>query len=79
MRGALPAAARLVGIGFYVALCIAIGVLGGRELDRALDTGKLFTLLGLAVGLGCGLWGLVRQLMDVLEVINRGRTESKGE
>ena len=78
MGGTLPAAARLVGVGFYVGICIVLGVLGGRELDNAFDTGKLFTLLGLGVGIAVALWGMVRQLLDVLEVINRGR-EKNGE
>jgi hypothetical protein len=69
----LPPSARLVGIGFYVALCIALGAVGGRELDRALDTGVALTLLGLGVGLGLALWGGIRQLLDVLNAINRQR------
>jgi hypothetical protein len=79
MGGGAQAAARLVGIGFYVGICIALGVLGGRELDKALDTGKVFTLVGLGVGLVCALWGLVRQLLDVLEVINRGQEKGNRE
>jgi hypothetical protein len=73
----LPPSARLVGIGFYVGLCIALGTVGGRELDRALDTGTVFTLLGLALGLVLAIWGGVRQLLDVLDAINRQRTEGK--
>ena len=70
---ALPPSARLVGIGFYVALCIVLGTMGGRELDKALDTGKLLTLLGLGLGLTLALWGGMRQLMEVLDAINRRR------
>jgi len=76
---ALPPSARLVGIGFYIALCIALGTIGGRELDRALDTGKVFTLLGLGLGLVLALWGGLHQLLDVLNAINRGRGEGKRE
>ena len=79
MMGDLPPSARLIGIGFYVGICIALGTVGGRELDKALDAGKLFTLLGLALGLIMALWGGVRQLMDVLNEINRRRTEGKKE
>jgi hypothetical protein len=70
---------RLVGIGFYVGLCIVLGTLGGRELDKALDTGRLFTIVGLGVGLACALYGGFRQLMEVLAAINRRRTEGKDE
>jgi hypothetical protein len=73
----LPPSARLVGIGFYIALCIVLGTLGGRALDGWLETGKLFTVAGLAVGLALGLWGGFRQLMEVLALIDARRAEGK--
>jgi F0F1-type ATP synthase assembly protein I len=73
----LPPSARLVGIGFYIGICIVLGTLGGRELDRALNTDKVFTVAGLGVGLTLALYGAVRQLMDVLEAINQRRTAGK--
>jgi hypothetical protein len=76
--GDISPAIRLVGIGFYVALCIVIGVLGGRELDKALDTGSVFTVIGLMVGLALALYGAVRQLMEVLNAINNRRTGRQG-
>jgi len=72
--GEISPAIRLVGIGFYVGLCIVIGTLGGRELDKALDTDVVFTLLGLGVGLALALYGAVRQLLEVLDAINGRRT-----
>jgi hypothetical protein len=75
--GGLPPSARLVGIGFYFALCIVLGTLGGRELDRALDTGQVFTILGLALGLVLAIYGGIKQLLDVLAEIDRRRTEGK--
>jgi hypothetical protein len=75
----LPPSARLVGIGFYVAISIVAGTLGGREIDRALDSGTAFTLAGLALGLFLALWGGTRQLMEVLAEINRRRTGGKKE
>ena len=67
----LPPSARLIGVGFYVALCIALGTLGGRELDKVTDTQPLFTLLGLLLGLFFALYGFIKQLMEVLAEINR--------
>ena len=67
----LPPSARLLGIGFYVAICIVLGTMGGLALDGALDTGRLFTILGLLVGLVMALWGGYRQLQEVLDAINR--------
>lgn len=77
MPAGLPPSVRLIGIGFYVATCIVVGTLGGRELDRALDTDKLLTIAGLALGLFLAIYGGIKQLMEVLAAINRRRTEGK--
>ena len=79
MVSGMPPSARLIGVGFYVALCIVIGAIGGRELDKALDTGVLFTLVGLGLGIVLGLWGLIVQLNEVLAEINRRRTGGNNE
>jgi Putative F0F1-ATPase subunit Ca2+/Mg2+ transporter len=68
---------RLIGMGWYVAVCILLGVFGGIELDKLLDTGKLFTVTGLFVGLFFGLWGGWLQLRQVLDAINRRGTGGK--
>lgn len=47
----LPPSARLVGIGFYIGITIALFTIGGSQLDEMLDTGKLLTMVGLAIGL----------------------------
>jgi hypothetical protein len=73
----LPPSARLVGIGFYVAICIAGCTFGGRELDRMLDTGSALTLVGLGVGLVLAIWGGLHQLFEVLDEINRRRLGGK--
>ncbi|MCH8869944.1 MAG: AtpZ/AtpI family protein [Chloroflexi bacterium] len=57
---------QLVGIGWYVGICIAGGSFGGLWLDRKFDTGPLLTLLGLALGLVVALTGMFRMLMAVL-------------
>ncbi|HUS82758.1 MAG TPA: AtpZ/AtpI family protein [Dehalococcoidia bacterium] len=65
----LPPALRLVGIGWYVALCITLGVLGGVWLDSKFDTDPAFTLAGLFLGLSVAFWGGYRMLMDVISAI----------
>lgn len=62
----LPPTIRLMGLGFYVAACIVGGVVGGLQLDRLLDTGRLFAMLGLLVGLAVALAGGYLLLMEVL-------------
>jgi hypothetical protein len=72
-------AARLLGMGFYIATCIVLGVIGGMALDGAMDTGKLFTVIGLLLGLFFGLWGGWLQLRQVLDAINRRQTGGKSD
>jgi hypothetical protein len=79
MEGGLPPTARLLGIGFYVALAILLPTLGGRFLDGEFDSRPAFTLAGLIFGLIIALYGGYRQLMEVLDEINRRRTEDKRE
>ena len=43
-------ALRLAGLGWYVALSIVFGVVGGLGLDELAGTIPLFTLLGTSTG-----------------------------
>ena len=67
-------AMRLIGIGWFIAICIVLGVVGGIQLDKLFDTDRLFTVIGIFVGLFFGLWGGWLQLREVLAAINRRRT-----
>ena len=75
--GGLPPTARLVGIGFYIGITIVLFTVGGVQLDKMLETGKLFTVVGLAIGLALALYGAYQQLMEVLDAIDRGRKAGK--
>ena len=57
---------RLVGIGWYVAVCIGGGSYGGLWLDRQLDSSPIFTLVGLGLGIAVAIAGMFRMLMAVL-------------
>ncbi len=67
MMDQLPPTARLIGIGWYFAVCIIAGVVGGVWLDRVAGTEPLLTLLGLALGLVLALYGGYQMLMEVLQ------------
>jgi hypothetical protein len=73
----LTPAIRLLGLGSYVATCIAGGTVGGYFLDEWLDTGRLFTLLGLALGLLMAFYGGYRMLTETLADINRWQRPTK--
>jgi len=62
----LGAVLQLLGIGWYVALSIVAGILGGRWLDDRLGTEVVFTLIGLALGLTLAFIGMYRMLARVL-------------
>ena len=70
----LPPTARLLGIGWYFAICIVGGVVGGYLLDQVAGTTPLLTLLGMLLGLVIAFYGGYRMLMDVLRPI-RGKEE----
>ena len=71
---------RLLGIGWYVALCILGGVFGGYWLDRWLDTGPALTLAGIGLGVAVAVVGMYRMLMAVLTSPpeSAGEEEEKG-
>ena len=57
---------RLVGIGWYVGLCIGGGAYGGLWIDRWVDLSPFFTLLGLGAGIFVAIAGMYRMLLAVL-------------
>ncbi len=67
----LTPAVQLLGLGSYVAVCIAGGTVGGFYLDKALETGRILTLTGLALGLVAAFYGGYRMLMDTIADIQR--------
>jgi F0F1-type ATP synthase assembly protein I len=71
-------ALRLAGLGWYVAACIVLGVLGGLGLDRLAGTTPLFTLLGTVLGSVLAFWGLYRLVLPVLNGAKRGNMSGKG-
>jgi hypothetical protein len=64
--GRLPPAVRLLGIGWYFALCIVIGIVGGMLLDRQVGKDHIFTLVGLFLGLGLAFFGGYIMLLEEL-------------
>jgi len=67
----LTPAVQLLGLGSYLATCIAGGTIGGYFLDQALGTGKVLTISGLALGLVAAFYGGYRMLVNTIADINR--------
>jgi ATP synthase protein I len=59
-------ALRLTGLGWYVASCIVIGVVGGVALDQWLALKPLFTLLGILLGITSAFYGLFKMIQPLL-------------
>lgn len=57
---------RLLGIGWYVAICIGGGTYGGVLLDKQFDSVPLLTLIGLGIGIAAAVVGMTKMLMAVL-------------
>ena len=69
---------RLLGIGWFVAVCIGGGTVGGRLLDGRLNLDfPVFTLLGLGVGIALAFVGMFMMLMAVLAEDTDSRGEEK--
>jgi len=69
-------ALRLAGLGWYVALSIVFGVVGGLGLDKLAGTIPLFTLLGTLLGSVVAFWGLYKMVQPLL---NAGANSSKND
>jgi hypothetical protein len=59
-------ALRLTGLGWYVAACVVIGVVGGVFLDRLLGTVFVLTILGIVGGSVAAFWGVYKMVLPVL-------------
>ena len=57
---------RLVGIGWFVALCIGGGAFGGLFLDRQFESGPVLTMVGMCAGIAIAVVGMYRMLMAIL-------------
>jgi F0F1-type ATP synthase assembly protein I len=70
-RRGLVLAMRLLGLGWYIAASIVLGVGSGLLLDGWLGTVPLFTLLGVLVGSVVGFYGMYRMVLP----LTRGSSE----
>jgi len=67
-------ALRLMGLGWYIALCIIFGLAAGLWVDGKVHTPPLFTLIGLAFGLAAAFVGVYRMVSFFV-----GESRGKGD
>lgn len=71
-------AARFIGIGWYIGVSIAGGILGGLWLDRKFGYSIIFTLVGLFLGLVVAAFGTYRMIVPLIkEQEDKGREDKE--
>ena len=75
-RDTFPVVLQLVGIGWYVATSIIVGLFGGLWLDRKLDALPVFTLTGVVLGTVLAFYGMYKMVLPLLN--NREQGSGKG-
>jgi len=60
------AALRLVGVGWYVGICIVLGIWGGLWLDSKLNTKPILAIVGLILGLVVAFYGVYQMLLPFM-------------
>ena len=67
-------ALRVVGVGWYIGICIVLGVWGGLWLDSKLNTRPILVIVGLILGIVVAFYGVYRM---ILPNINKKRDKGK--
>jgi ATP synthase protein I len=74
----LMLALRVTGLGWYIAFCIVLGVIGGLWLDEKANTPPLFMLLGTLLGVVVAFYGMYKMVVPLLRYTERqGRDETE--
>ncbi len=68
-------ALRLIGVGWYVAGSIILGVLAGLWLDNKFDAKPLFVVAGLVLGIIIAGYGVYQMLLPLIS--NTGNKEDE--
>jgi len=67
--------AHLLGIGWYFALCLILGIGLGRWADGRTGLDPTFTLIGAGLGLATAMVGGYRMLIPFINRFGSDRTE----
>jgi len=59
-------ALRFIGVGWFIAISILLGVLGGLWLDNKLGTKPIMVIVGLLLGLVVAFYGVYRMLLPLM-------------
>ena len=68
----LMAALQLIGVGFFIAGSIVLGVVAGIWLDNRLNTGPALAIAGLLIGIAVAFYGVYQMLIPLLKAKKKG-------
>jgi ATP synthase protein I len=68
------AALRLVGVGWFIGLCLVLGVAGGLWLDSKFKTTPILAIVGLILGVVIAIYGVYRMIQP-----NLNKKQDKGK
>ena len=73
-------AMQMVGLGWYVAVCIVIGIIAGLWLDSKFETSPIFLLAGTLLGVVTAFYGMYKLMAPFLKDLSQNSTngEHKG-
>ena len=57
------AALGLTGVGWYIGICIVLGVMGGLWLDNKFNTKPILVIVGLIFGIVVAFYGTYRMIL----------------
>jgi F0F1-type ATP synthase assembly protein I len=61
----------LLGMGFYIAIAIVLGIWGGNWLDEKFSTGPLWLIIGLILGIAVAVLGAYNMLKPFIKNANK--------
>ena len=74
----LALALRLLGVGWFVAICIGGGAFAGVWLDGRFGVSPVLTLVGLGAGIALAVVGMFRMLTAILSDSGENPPEERG-
>jgi ATP synthase protein I len=67
----------LLGMGFYIAIAIVLGIWGGHWLDGKFNTGPLWLIIGSILGVAVAALGVFNMLKPFIENAKKTGDNSK--
>jgi F0F1-type ATP synthase assembly protein I len=69
----------LLGMGFYIAIAIVLGIWGGHWLDGKFNTGPLWLIIGLILGIAVAVLGVYNMLKPFMEKAKKTDNNSQND